>query len=128
MAWSKVIIGIVVGPWLAGPAQKAFKPCFPLPRLVNYNGGASAKYLEKFPTNRVQLGRALIAVSAVRAVASRVGCGYLKRLERACKILETGADIGCRGPARAASFSKNAASAVQCGYQVSDAVASWIQK
>ncbi len=57
-----------------------------------------------------------------------MGCGNWGKLEQACAILEGGADIGCRGTARAATFSRNAASAINCGYQVSDAVASWIQK
>ena len=119
---------MVAGPWPAAPVQKVFKPACGLPRLANYKGGASLKYWASFPASRVRLGKPLIAASAVRAVAARVGCRDWVRLEKACAILEEGANIGCRGPARAASFSKNAASALQCGYQVSDAVASWIKK
>ncbi len=95
---------------------------------MNYKGGASGQYWEKFPVNRNRLGKSLIEANAVRWVAARVGSGNWERLGRACAILERGPDIGCRGTARAATFSKNAASAINCGYQVSGSVASWIQK
>jgi len=126
--WRGVVASIAAGPWPAEPVQKVFKPCCGLLRLMNYKGGANSQYWEKFPVNKNRLGKSLIEANAVRRVAARVGCGNWERLERACAILESGADIGCRGTARAATFSKNAASAINCGYQVSDAVASWIKK
>jgi len=126
--WYGVVASIAGGPWPEGPAQKVFKPSCGLLRLVNYKGGASAKYWAAFPASKARLGKSLIDETAVRRVAARVGCSDWGRLERACAILKDGADIGCKGMARTASFSKNAASAIQCGYQVSDAVAAWITK
>ncbi len=120
----EVVASIAAGPWPAEQVQKVFKPCCGLLRLMNYKGGANGQYWEKFPVNKNRLGKSLIEANAVRRVAARVGCGNWERLEQACAILENGADIGCRGTARASTFSRNAASAINCGYQVSDAVAS----
>ena len=44
------------------------------------------------------------------------------------QYIERGADIGCRGAARLPSRSSNAASAFDCGPQVTDAIAEWVQK
>jgi len=41
--------------------------------------------------------------------------------------LQHGADIGCRGRAREPSFSNNSKDALDNGYQVTDAIASWIK-
>ena len=42
--------------------------------------------------------------------------------------LTQGADIGCRGPFRRPGWSSNAPSALQNGYQVSDAIGEWVRK
>jgi hypothetical protein len=42
--------------------------------------------------------------------------------------LEQGADIGCRGEFRNASFSKNAESAFKFPAEITDAIEAWITK
>ncbi len=58
--WYGVVASIAGGPWPEGPAQKVFKPSCGLLRLVNYKGGASAKYWAAFPASKARLGKSLI--------------------------------------------------------------------
>jgi hypothetical protein len=51
----------------------------------------------------------------------------MQRLEAVCRDLENGADIGCRGDARSPTVSSNASSAYDCGAEVTDAVAGWVE-
>jgi hypothetical protein len=48
-------------------------------------------------------------------------------LEAVCRDLENGADIGCRGEARSPTVSSNASSAYDCGPEVTDAIAGWVE-
>jgi hypothetical protein len=49
-------------------------------------------------------------------------------VQQVCEDLERGADIGCVGVGREPTRSKNAASALAAGEQVTDAVVSWVKK
>jgi hypothetical protein len=69
-------------------------------------------------------------ISAVKLNGLAVACGLAghELLPVVVKDLRQGADIGCEGVGRTATFSKNASSALAAGEQVTDAVASWVKK
>ena len=52
----------------------------------------------------------------------------MDRVEIVCRELKDGADIGCRGAARAATASKNASSCTGQEAAISEAVAGWVLK
>jgi hypothetical protein len=71
---------------------------------------------------------AMISAVKLRSLAVAVGLGQHPLLEVVVGDLEGGADIGCEGEGRRATFSGNASSAKMAGEQVTDAVASWVKK
>jgi len=64
----------------------------------------------------------------LRELATAAGVRDKAALEAACRDLEEGADIGCRGGCRNGSFSGNAPSAYEYGAEVTDAIAGWVKK
>jgi hypothetical protein len=70
----------------------------------------------------------LISACKLRNLAHAGGCSDWERLERVCKDLTEGADIGCEGEAREATRSGIAPTAYEFPRQVSDAIAQWVSK
>ncbi len=62
----------------------------------------------------------------MRNLAWAVGYNNNELLDKVCKDLENGADIGCKGAARSPAVSSNAPSALEFKEQVTDAVADWV--
>ena len=107
--------------------KKSFKPRFPqIKRLESYEGDPGQEFWSNFPSNLSEEVKAEFSHSRLRELAAELGSKNMNRIDRVAGNLENGADIGCRGVYRAATFSKNAASAYESGPEVSDAIAGWI--
>ena len=112
-----------------GIKEKVFKPKFPeLPVLANYRSKAPAAYWDLFPKNNTCPAVPGINRVAIQQIANTVGVSDIARLNRVIKRTVEGADIGCKGKFRDSSQSTNAANTYEHGPEVSDAVASWVQK
>jgi hypothetical protein len=105
------------------PPTKNFVPKYPLPTLGDYSANADETFWEKFPANMNMTGKSSVSSTRLRSWANAVGCGDRERLDAVCRDLDNGADIGCKGEPRKASFSYNAPSAHECGAEVTDAIA-----
>jgi hypothetical protein len=108
--------------------KKEFKPKHDLPILDCYKQPAPRAYWEKFRRAAMGVGSSLISAVKLRNLAHAGGCSDWDRLERVCKDLEEGADIGCEGVARKATRSGNAPTAYEFPRQVSDAIAQCVSK
>ena len=108
--------------------MKKFVPKNGLPRLTDYKGNPGQQFWDKFPINLVADEASLIKVDKLYELGSKLGTVDQDRLEKACKDLRHGADIGCKGAVRGPSRSTNAASAFEHPEQVTDAVATWAVK
>jgi hypothetical protein len=64
----------------------------------------------------------------LKEFANKFGIADEARLGRVLCRIDNGADIGCVGEFRAATYCANAPDAYQNGKQVTDAIASWIKK
>jgi hypothetical protein len=64
----------------------------------------------------------------LRQLVSKHGITDTARLERVLQRIDNGATIGCRGKFRTATSCKNAPDALENGPQVTDAIATWINK
>jgi hypothetical protein len=64
----------------------------------------------------------------LRELASRFGITDTARLDRVLQRIDSGANIGCVGKFRPSTHCKNAPDALQNGPQVTDVIATWIQK
>jgi len=107
-------------------AAKTFKPKVQgIPVLPNYTVSPDESFWDSFPVNLVQTAASLIDRGALLAVVADIGVTDRGRLDKVLDDLLHGADIGCVGPARAASISGNAPDAAGNGPQVTDAVAAW---
>ncbi len=73
-------------------------------------------------------GTSLVLARELRLLAARWGCSDKARLNLVCRDLAEGADIGCEGHFRAASYSSNTASSYKFGQQVTDEIADWVTK
>ena len=111
------------------PPVKIFKPKFPhLQVLSDYRKEAPDSYWEKFPVNLQFPAVALIKHGTLKEMALDCGFPDLPLLEKICKDLERGADIGCSGPYRLPGKASNAPSAFENGQKVSDSIADWCSK
>ncbi len=110
------------------PPKKIFSPKNTLPNIADYSVAASDKFWAAFPTNPKLTGKSSVSSTRLRFWANAIGCGDRERLEAVCRDLDNGADIGCRGDPRNASFSSNAPSAFECGAEVTDAIATWVKQ
>jgi hypothetical protein len=97
-------------------------------KLDRYDRDPGADFWADFPVNRSMEGKSVICVKKLAALGEKLGLGGNELLAAVCRDLEHGADIGCVGPYRAPTSSRNARSALEAGEQVTDAVASWIKK
>ena len=113
---------IMAAPLLVGPPPKQFKSKLGLPEHTSANFWAS------FPVNRNLNGLALISAKKLYSLALATGVPNMDRVEIVCRELKDGADIGCRGAARAATASKNASSCTGQEAAISEAVAGWVLK
>ena len=113
---------------LPEPGRKQFKPRFPqLERCSSYEKDPGEKFWSKFPCNLSEAVKPEFNHAALRELAAKLGSKDPDRVNRVANNLENGADIGCRGIYRSATFSKNAASAYETGPEVTDAIAGWIE-
>jgi len=125
---SWVARAVLVLSWVAPvPDMKVFKPKNNLMVLDDYGTPAPHEFWRRFPVNNCRHRDALIDHVKLRILADRAGI-HGQHVEDVCRCLQDGANIGCEGDARAASRSKNSASALQYGRQVTDAIATWIKK
>ena len=108
--------------------KKHFSPKFQLPELSDYTKPAGEKFWAEFPAAAVEQGVSLVRAADLWRLAGKWGCADKKRLEVVCKDLTLGADIGCVGQFRAASYSKNSNSSFKFGRQVTDEIADWVAK
>ena len=107
--------------------KKTFKPRFPkIGRLGSYEEDPGGEFWAEFPSNLSEEVVAEFSHTKLRELAEELGSKNMGRIEKVAGYLESGADIGCRGVYRSATFSKNAASAYEAGPEVTDAIAGWI--
>jgi len=106
---------------------KAFRPKFPgIPEQLDYHS-INEEGWKNFPVNMETRKKSNIDGRALKGLADSLGCSDQKRLEKVLKWIAEGAEIGCVGPARAPSFSKNTKDAYKVGRQVTDAIAAWVK-
>ena len=110
------------------PAQKVFVGKHGLQKLDSYKGCAPDWYWHVFPKNLLRPGRSNIDHQRLEELALMNGFDDRKLLNQICSDVRSGANIGCKGAFREASFSENASSSLEFGEQVSDAISDWIVK
>ena len=108
--------------------MKIFTPKFELPCLEDYRRDAPQSYWDVFPKNLSWPAKSLVSHTRLRSMALECGFRDLVLLDKICRDLEFGADIGCRGDFRRPSYATNAPSAYENGQKVSDAIADWCHK
>ena len=115
-------------PLPALPPPKAFKPKFNLPKLASYDTPAPDSYWRLFPSNRLATSRSLIDPDKLKEAA--IACNFPDKtlLNKIYLDVKLGAEIGCKGKYRNPSQASNAASAIENGDRVSDAIAEWVAK
>lgn len=124
--WMNRLAWAVMQPDPPVPPAKIFKPKHQLPVLADYTADPGPTFWEKFPSNLTRVGKSTICADKLRNLAWTVGYNQTELLEKVCKDLSDGADIGCKGEARNPSFSSNAPSAFDFKEQVTDAIADWV--
>ena len=107
---------------------RSFQGKFGLPVLRDYRAAAPEEFWDSFPVNNEMSGKSLVSPSRLRGLAMALGVSDPAALEKVCSNLEGGAEIGCVGEFRHASVSSNAPSAFEFLVEVTDAVASWVDK
>ena len=112
----------------AAPALKIFKSKFGLPVLRDYRVAAPEEFWVKFPVNTELEGKSLINPKRLAGLSIALGTSDPDALAVVCRNLEGGAEIGCVGAFREPSVSTNAPSAFEYPVEVTDAVASWVEK
>ena len=126
-AWRKRIIEVTMAGDGALPPAKKFKAKHDLPELADYRKPAPDSFWDVFPCNRTAVGKSMISGRKLEGMARAAGC-WTPADRIIIEDLEKGADIGCKGEFRNASFSKNAESAFKFPAEITDAVAAWITK
>jgi len=109
------------------PVQKVFKPKNNLPVLESYSAPAPPSFWLQFPSNAARSKASMIDHVKLWALAVRTGLAD-RNAREICDWIQHGASVGCKEPFRGPTRSKNAATAVQYGRQVTDAVATWVRK
>ena len=107
--------------------KKVFKPKHDLPVLENYKKPADLEFWKKFPANYKYPGKSQISAVELRKLCEKAEISG-ETVENVLHDIEHGADLGCVGPARQPTRSKNSASSAEFGPQVTDAVADWCAK
>ena len=125
--WRRVFAEAALAEPAVAEVPVQFVPRFPeIPTQTCYKVVSDKKFWDKFPENKTFSAKPGICSEALQAMVAEMGCSDIKRVDRVIGYLEKGADIGCRGRYRCPSVSGNAASAYECGAEVTDAIASWI--
>jgi len=118
------ILTVMAAGAIAVPEMKTFR----IPRRHSYTGEFPDQFWAHFPVNLVCPGIPSLNKKKLKRWADMLGVTDKARLDRVLGYIQTGADKGCKGRAREASRSTNAASAFQYGAQVTDAIAEWVKK
>ena len=108
--------------------MKTFKPKYNLPVLKSYKTKPDTSFWNNFPTNFNALCTSLVDPIKLKTLALETAFPDILTLEKICKDLTFGADIGCTGTSRTPSFSTNAPSAYEYAPHVTDAIADWLTK
>ena len=108
--------------------KKFFEAKNGLPRLQNYKTDPDEAFWSTFPENMQKEGTSLINAGKLQRLAERAGYTDMEKLRIVCSDIQNGADIGCKGVGRLPSESGNAPSAYEFPEQVTDAIASWVNK
>ena len=127
-AWKILTVQAAAAPDWELPKAKGFTPKYRLPLVEDYRAPAPPEFWEVFPSRSPGQGTSLISEAALRAVAAEAGRATWPELEAVCRDIREGADIGCVGEFREPSWSGNAPSAFEYGPQVTDSIASWVDK
>ena len=124
--WRGRIRDVLEGPDVPEAGRKIFVPKHELPKIKNYRERAPVEFWRKFPVNKVGCGKSWVDPVKLRSIAEAVGYRDEGELEKVCKDLEEGADIGCRGEARQPTVSRNAEGVWDYPEHITDAVAGWV--
>ena len=112
------------------PQLKTFKPKSKnLPILGKYPRKLPAAYWAKWnkrTVDQVLPTKSWVDPGKLMKLAGTLGYQDSKRLDRVCKRLEQGADIGCRGRGREPTKIPNSPSVYQYGERVADSLQQWI--
>jgi hypothetical protein len=109
------------------PAKK-FNSKNGLVKLDDYRAAAPDWFWDRFPVNLAESKAAMIDGRKLVRLVEACGLRGHPLLAAVAVDLQAGADIGCEGDCRRATFSRNASSALEAGEQLTDAVASWVKK
>ncbi len=115
-AWKLLAVQADEAPDWPLPAAKVFTPKYKLPAISDYREPAPA------------VGMSMVSEQKLREVYEEAGLVASQALEEVCNDIRHGADIGCKGEFRKPSRSGNAPSAFDVGAQVTDSIASWLDK
>ena len=107
--------------------KKIFKPKHDLPVLEDYKKSPDMTFWEKFPKNYKYPGKSQIEATELEELCKEAGVEG-EMVDNVLHDIAHGADLGCVGPARNPTRSKNSASSYDFGPQVTDAVADWCAK
>jgi hypothetical protein len=126
--WRQRIIQVGTSPDPQVPPPKRFRAKLSLPTIVDYKKPAGDQFWERFPNNHIMPGKSLVSPYKLEALARCYGVYDWVLLDTVCRDLSTGANIGCTGAFREASCSSNAPSAFQYPAEITEAIATWVQK
>ena len=126
--WRDIIIAAANTELEPLPGKKVFVGKHGLKRLDSYDNGAPDWYWQMFPSNLLSPANPIIDHHRLEELALLNGFADRKMLVKICNDVKSGANIGCTGPFRQGSYSRNASSSGDYGEQVSDAIGDWIVK
>ena len=112
------------------PTKKEFKPKNNIPQLSDYSVSPDESFWSEFPSvtwEEAKLSKCKIDYKLLYQLGIQEGYPDENRLSEACKDLEEGARLGVSPSYYMNSTSTNAISAIQYGYEVTDALADWLQ-
>ena len=112
------------------PHAKEFVPKMGLLKLSNYRKLPRAKFWTSWPKRTFEQAlpsKSWVSSSRLKELAIKYKYNDWANLEKVCKRLDMGADIGCTGRARQSTISTNANSAYSYGDRVCDALAEMIK-
>ena len=108
--------------------KKTFIPTSPLPRLNSYEGALADDYWNlwtKLTWEEVD-HKSWVDPDSLWEVCSEAGVQNIPLLRKVCDYVRNGARIGCRGEGRLPTYGINDKSINLSGFQVMDAVHSWV--
>jgi hypothetical protein len=127
-AWRQIFFSALTAPDPAMPAKKIFSPKYELPPIADYTVAQPPAFWACFPSSSTRVGKSWVDAAALEDLATSAGYPFDDVLAAVCSDLQFGADIGCRGVFRDATFSSNAPSAFDFAAEITDAVAGWVAK